>query len=448
MLRLLTMIVGCAVACNTLQAGEFRLPDDRPALDRARLQASGLNVVESKRLVLVTDLPLDVVKQLPPLADALFEELEQQLGPLLPSRDGRDFQVTGYLMDARERFEQAGVLPSEDYPIRHGRHLGYRFWMYNQTADYYRRHLMLHEFVHCFLMCEFGMQDIPPLWYTEGIAEYFATHQLEADPAKSQFGVLPATVKGFEGWHRISEIQRQFSLEPSVTGELADILPLQTVLHPPDTTFQGDSQYAHAWAIVWLIHHHPELKTRFAAVAAARTRRQFEDAIAKIPAATWAQLDQIWPLYLDGLAEADVSAVRFAVLQNGVATDRGAATTVLPLEFNLEADKQWVSAGLELQQNREYVFECSGRYVVEKTTQPWWSEPDGITIDYVRGRPLGEVIAVIVSPDGASTTRHIPIGKARTLKSPINGKLWLQINDDWAHRKNNEGSVKVRVSAK
>ena len=138
MLRLLTMIVGCAVACNTLQAGEFRLPDDRPALDRARLQASGLNVVESKRLVLVTDLPLDVVKQLPPLADALFEELEQQLGPLLPSRDGRDFQVTGYLMDARERFEQAGVLPSEDYPIRHGRHLGYRFWMYNQTADYYQ----------------------------------------------------------------------------------------------------------------------------------------------------------------------------------------------------------------------------------------------------------------------------------------------------------------------
>ena len=86
--------------------------------------------------------------------------------------------------------------------------------------------------------------------------------------------------------------------------------------------------------------------------------------------------------------------------------------------------------------------------MVEKTTQPWWSEPDGITIDYVRGRPLGEVIAVIVSPDGASTTRHIPIGKARTLKSPINGKLWLQINDDWAHRKNNEGSVKVRVSAK
>ena len=202
-------------------------------------------------------------------------------------------------------------LPPEQYPIRHGRNLGYRFWMNNQTADYYRRHLLLHEFVHCFLMCEYGMHDIPPLWYTEGIAEYFATHQLHTDVAKSDSGSFHRPSKDSKagiGWRKFSDTS---IWNPSATDELADFVPLQTVLHPPDATFQEDSQYAHAWALVWLINHHPELQPDFAAVAACRTRQQFEDALADVPESAWKQLDQIWPLYLDGLEEADVATVRF-----------------------------------------------------------------------------------------------------------------------------------------
>ena len=186
----------------------FRLPDDRPKLNHDELRAQGLRIVESEHLSLVTDLPLESVAELPPLADALFATLEKRLGKLAPDIPGTKFQVTGFLMDARDRFERAGVLPPEQFPIRHGRHLGYQFWINNQTADYYRRHLLLHEFVHCFMMCEYGMRDIPPLWYTEGIAEYYATHQLNADVAKSEFGILPQSTAGFEGWHRITALQR------------------------------------------------------------------------------------------------------------------------------------------------------------------------------------------------------------------------------------------------
>ena len=274
---------GNAAVATSVPPQRFRLPDDRPELNREELLAEGLRIVESEHLVLVTDLPLESVAELPPLADALFATLERRLGKLAPDIAGMKFQVTGFLMDARDRFERAGVLPPEQYPIRHGRHLGYRFWMNNQTADYYRRHLLLHEFVHCFLMCEYGMLDIPPLWYTEGIAEYFATHQLHADVAKSDFGVLPSSVEGFEGWHRMAEIRRHIHQEPSATGELTDIVPLQTVLHPPDTTFQEDAQYANAWALVWLLNHHPELQPDFAVIAACRTRRQFDEAIADVP---------------------------------------------------------------------------------------------------------------------------------------------------------------------
>ena len=423
----------------------FRLPDDRPMLNRDELLAEGLRIVESKHLILITDLPLESVADLPPLADALFATLEQRLGKLAPDLAGKEFQVTGFLMDARDRFERAGVLPPEQYPIRHGRHLGYRFWMNNQTADYYRRHLLLHEFVHCFLMCEYGMRDIPPLWYTEGVAEYYATHQLHADVAKSEFGILPSSVAGFEGWHRIAEIRRHFNREPSATGELAEIVPLQTVLHPPDTTFQDDSQYANAWALVWLLNHHPELQPEFAAVAACRTDRQFEDALADVPESTWKQLDQVWPLYLDGLHEADVANVQFPAL-TPLKPQGSNGDIRLPAEFVLDVAHQWVSTGLSMIKGQEIVIECKGRYVVEETTEPWISEPEGITIDYVDGRPLGEVVGTIISADGTQTTRRIPIGSEKKLQSPIDGILWLQTNDQWSKRKKNHGTVAVRIS--
>jgi len=431
---------------TSISLPRFRLPDDRPSLDRNELLAEGLRIVESEHLILVTDLPLESVVELPQLADALFATLERRLGKLAPDIAGTTFQVTGFLMDARDRFERAGVLPPEQYPFQHGRHLGYRFWMSNQTADYYRRHLLLHEFVHCFLMCEYGMPDIPPLWYTEGIAEYFATHRLHADIAKSEFGILPSSVEGFEGWHRIAEIRRHFNQEPSVTGELADIVPLQTVLHPPDATFQDDSQYADAWALVWLINHHPELQPDFAAVAACRTERQFDDAIADVPEAVWKQLNQVWPLYLDGLHEADVADVQFPAL-TPLKPQESNGDNRLPSEFVLDVDHQWASTGLSLIKGQQIVIECKGRYVVEATTKPWFSEPDGITIDYVDGRPLGEVIGIIISADGTQTTRRIPIGSEKKMQSPIDGILWLQVNDRWSQRKKNHGTVTVRISA-
>ncbi len=64
------------------------------------------------------------------------------------------------------------------------------------------------------------MNDIPPLWYTEGIAEYFSTHQVVEVDLPAQFGVMPSDVKLFPGWGRISEIRRSFVGRPS-----AEVVP-------------------------------------------------------------------------------------------------------------------------------------------------------------------------------------------------------------------------------
>jgi hypothetical protein len=216
-------------------------------------------------------------------------------------------------------------------------------------------------------------------------------------------------------------------------------------MHPPDTTFVEDSQYANAWALLWLINHHPDLQPEFKSLAACRTQGQFNDAMAKIPKHTLHQMNQIWLLYIDGLAEADASTVRFPAL-NAAPSQKAKIANTLPFKLMLDAGQQWVFTGIELTAGQQVIIECQGRYVVRKTTKPWMSEPDGITIDYVRGRPIGEVIGAIVSTDGAKTTRHIPIGTSQTLMSPIDGVLWLQINDEWSGRADNDGKVEVHIS--
>ena len=422
---------------------QFRLPDDRPLLDREKLTALGFSIVESKRLILVTDLPAESVSDLPPLADALFDELQTQLGPLAPDLNGKEFQVTGYLMNARERFTDAKLLPPEHFQIRHGRNLGYQFWLNDQTADYYRRHLLLHEFTHCFMMCEHGMTNIPPLWYTEGISEYFATHELTQNIDNSRFGILPPATEGFEGWGRIAEIKKGFPVELADSPEISGVTSLKTVLNPPDDSFVDDQQYALAWALVWLIRNHPDLKAEFSEFDHVRSREQFVEADRAIPAAVWSRLNVIWPLFLDSVIEGEDLADSLPRMMPGPAHWNVGVNK--PALLQIDAAQDWQSSGFIFTRGQTIKLSCSGRYAVHDTPRPWISEPQGITIDYYRGRPLGEVVAMIVSPDGQFVSRRITVGTGCSITLTHDGELWLQINDSATERTGNSGAVEVAI---
>ena len=143
---------------------------------KSDLKQAGIKRYESRRLVLLSDLPAEKVAHLPTLADELFECLEKHFGGLPPAGDDSEFQVTGCIIGDEAKFRAAELMRAGQFTINHGRHFNYRFWMYDVENDYYRRHLMLHEFTHCFMSCESGMNNLPSLWYFEGMAEYFATH--------------------------------------------------------------------------------------------------------------------------------------------------------------------------------------------------------------------------------------------------------------------------------
>lgn len=422
---------------------EFRLPDDRPKLDRAELRACGLNILESRHLVLVTDVPLPQVQELPALADALFAELQKRLGPLRPDLAGSDFQVTGYLIDAKERFEKAGVLPPEAFQFRHGRHLGYQFWMNNQSAAYYRRHLLLHEFVHCFMMCEHGMRDIPPLWFTEGIAEYFATHQLADDVAQSRFGVLPESRTGFEGWGGFNVIRRTLSETSSTGPNSAESLSLENLLHPSDNSFTDDIKYAQAWALVWQIQNHPELAPAAEQLRRVRSESNYHDFEKTVSPNEWKRLSITWPLLLDSLVEGFDVARSFPSLKSEVKL--GAIKPGQPVRLSIESDRDWQSSGLSFRRGQSVKVTCSGQYAVHDQPRPWISEPQGITIDYFRGRPLGEVQAMIIPVARPEKARRVPVGVSAVLTFDEESELWLQINDSASLRAGNSDSVVVTL---
>ncbi|MEY3457481.1 MAG: hypothetical protein RL215_638 [Planctomycetota bacterium] len=423
-------------------AGRFRLADDRPSLDLGGLESAGLRVLRSRHLVLVTDAVLEDVQGLPELADGLFVALEERQRPLKAAEDGGDFQVTGFLMDVPERFEAVGLLPDGEFVIRHGRHLGYRFWMRNQPSAYYRRHLLLHEFVHCWMMCESGMRDIPPLWYTEGVAEYFATHT--EDPAA--FGVLPRELSGFEGWGRIGVLREQaygrpgFPVESVAVEEGGQVL--RSVMYPEDGRFTSDLKYAQAWALVWLLRTHPELKVRFEGVNGVLSGREFELALGKLDRGLFERLSVLWLLMLDSLEEGFDERRSFPDLDPEW---RGVESVGGGMDVEVVADRGWQASGIFAESAVRLRISAAGRCVMHDQPAAWVSEPQGITIDYHLGRPIGELTAIVIPREASEPVRRIGVGREGLVEMPANSELWLQVNDSEAARLGNSGAYEVRM---
>ncbi len=116
-----------------------------------------------------------------------------------------------------------------------------------------------------------------------------------------------------------------------------------------------------------------------------------------------------------------------------------------PLELSIEAAKSWQCIPQAIPQGTSLRLTASGQVTLGQQPRPWLSEPDGITFDYHRGRPLGELVAMFVAKNGAWASRRIPVGRETTIEIPSDGMLWLQANESSAHRSDNSGSYTVKV---
>jgi hypothetical protein len=439
----------------------YRASDPPPVHDDEQLARVGIHKYASRRLVLYSDIPPEKAKPLPPLMDQAYDAWVEYFGALPPDREGTEFVITGYLIAERALFRETGLLPEDLPPFPHGRNKGLRFWINDQPTDYYRRHLMLHEGTHCY-MTAVPHPLVPHLWYMEGMAELFGTHRIDAD-GTAHFRVLPHNREEFAHLGRIRLIEDERRQGPP--RELAAVMKLA------DNDFLTNPAYAWSWGLCQFLDGHPRYHDRFRKLGHAATTGAPPGEEQELFTTGRADLEEEWLLFAANVChgyDQQRAAIEFRAGKPLPENE--------PATIEVAADRGWQSSGVLLEQGKTYTVIANGRFVIANAPEegdpgsgqaadagqpdtgqppapPWESEPQGVSIRYHSGRPLGMLLGALRSaPQPAEPPRTtlldvIPLGRNSTFAAPVSGTLYLRVNDDWNALADNAGKVEVRISA-
>ncbi len=421
----------------------FRASDSRSKHDAAKLETLGIRTFESRRLRLHTDINADDATSLPKIIDAAYDAWVDYFGPLPPNREATEYQMTGYLMKDRELFRRAGLLPEDLPQFFHGRHRGAEFWLNEQESDYYRRHLLIHEATHCFMTT---LEDVrAPAWYMEGMAELFGTHRIPTE-GTVEFRVMPDSEEHFPGLGRMRMVRADVAHGRVLSLNDADRL------RPEE--FAENSNYGWAWALCQFLDSHPRYRDRFRKLGRYTTGTQFATKLPELFRSDQRELNTEWVLFATNLQfsyDIERAVIDF---RDGkpAAEDRG------PTRINIVADRGWQSSGVLVEKGKSYDLSATGQFTLADEPVPWISEPQGVSLFYSEGHPIGQLLAAIDSSssqmkDKANAVERptesmlevIPVGRQARFTAPVTGTLYLRVNDFWRSLADNKGTVAVEI---
>jgi hypothetical protein len=400
------------------------------AVDAAWAETSAPRKLTGQKLVLYTDLDGTEIDRLPALFDQAFPQWLHYFK--VDERKLSDFQATGCLMKDKALFTAAGLFPADLPPFPHGYSRGRRLWLYEQPTEYYRRHLLLHEGVHVFMIAALG--GCGPPWYMEGTAEYLATHRIK--DGKLEVGYIPRSRDEAPGWGRVRVIRDAAAEDRALT--LDDVLALS------DTAHRQNEPYAWCWAAVALLDRNPRYRERFRRVGEFVRDGDFNQRFRKLFAADWRELCEQWRLTV-----ADME-YGYDFEREAVDFSPGKMLPAKGAEVAVAADRGWQNSGLRLRGGEKYRLTAAGRYQLAREPKVWWSEPNGVSIRYYRGLPLGVLLAAVrpdnPNPDEPSALQKpIVVGLGATIEPAQSGTLFLRINDSAGELDDNAGELRVEV---
>jgi len=423
------------INCQAAPQKVYRPDDRRPRHDNAKLAQAGIYLYESKRLKLYTDIDKKIAASLPPVIDQLYDALEQYFGSMLPDRAGTSFQMTGYLIHDLELFRELKLVP-EQLNLQHGQHVGNEFWMRDQTFDYYRRHLLIHEATHCFMT--FPVPVGAPVWYMEGMAEHFGTHRLNEN-GQATFRVMPTTIDLFAGFDRITTVRDE------ITAGKFQSIPSIEAFRARD--FVTVPHYAWSWALCAFLDGTPRYRERFQKLGGSLEGSQFESKFRELFAADLSHMTTEWTLFANNL-QFGYDLPRAAIdFRDGTPLSENDADR----SVQIKADRGWQSSRVKLESGQRYEVLATGRFTLANRPKPWISEPQGVSIQYFDRRPLGMLVGAIQADEtpaeGADESMRttISISRGSKFKASQTGTLYLRLNDAWNSLADNQGQVDVTV---
>jgi hypothetical protein len=254
-------------------------------------------------------------------------------------------------------------------------------------------------------------------------------------------GVMPAHREQVPHWGRVRLVREQW--EADRRHSLVEIMRL-----PPEAHLRVET-YGWSWAAVQFFDQNPEYQAPFRrSQADVRDESlEFSRQLARRIQRPWADVELQWQDFvaqLDYGYDVSRSILRFAPARP--LKPRGTEVVV-------RADRGWQGSGVPVEAGQTYRLMARGRFQVHDQPEPWWSEPDGVTLRYVGGRPLGVLLAAVVPSrqprdsraEVAPLQNPMVVGSEWEWVPETSGTLYFRINDSPAELSGNQGELTVRV---
>ena len=420
--------------------GQTLVRSFRPrSVDESRAAAAGIRKLTGRHITIYTDLAADQhVNQLTNVFDTAVPQWAEFFSVDLENT--RNWKVVAYIIKDRVPFDALGLMPVGNDGFRHGFALGGEIWLYEQPSAYYRRHLLLHEGTHAFMVAALGRCG--PGWFMEGMAELLATHNWDDKNHILVMRHMPRSKAEVPMLGRIKLLQDAYRENRAQTipavFAIDNMRPLE------------NESYAWSWALARFLDDHPRYRRRFRSLLESVHDPEFNQQCRKLYADDWSDLSLEWEQFIASVDHAHDVARMAIDFQPGERLPRTGHTT------QVSVDRGWQSSGVHLTADQSYEISARGRFqiVQEEDARIWWCEPGGVTIEYHAGRPLGMLLGAIDARSaGSRQTNHptdqwhgpIPLGLRQVLTPPAEGTLYLRINDSPGRLHDNVGQITVTV---
>ena len=347
-----------------------------------------------------------------------------------------DFKVKACVIRNKADFNQRGLIPATVPNFPFGYAMGNRVWVLAQQSEYYTRHLLLHEGVHSLAYHLFN--GAGPTWFQEGSAELLATHH--GSGSEIRVNRIPESRDDAPYWGRFKRMGQATQNEevPSFNAVLD---------YQPNLT--GDvATYSWSWAACMILSSYPEYRSDFvtAAERGQETGPGFNRELQSSLSKQWPILAARWRLACHDLNYGfDWQREKVELSAKDPLWDGS------DLKIQVRPDQGWQSCGVRIPRGASINISAEGEITLADQPKPWISQPQGVTFQYHRGRPLGQLqFCLLPNANDPQAKRIEPLKIQGIDDQPVINVTeysWLlfRINDEHGKLNDNRGSYQVSI---
>jgi hypothetical protein len=287
------------------------------------------------------------------------------------------------------------------------------------------------------------------------MAELLALHRWEND--KLTIHHKTAAASETEGWGRPKLIKQWVAANAKADVNAKATKTLADVFQFPNRAFRDVESYAWSWAACEFLGEHPLSKESFQTFQ--KQAHRDPDGFNRIVQFTLARhreiLERDWALFIQEL-DYGYDVVRAAPSEMDSVLDAKLDSDGTG-SYLLKTDRSWQYLGRPVSAGETFRITASGRFQigssrVNDVVKPWPCEANGITIQYHRGRPIGELQAIFLPADSSAAAKSIlsgakpvTVGASKVIQANEDGLLFLRINESPSNLADNVGVLKIAI---